>query len=91
MEETVMSALNGNNNGKRTSLLARIFGLGVSAGNEADNTFVMTSDGSASVNLEQLIGDPAFEQSANDLSAFLDRNIPRTPDSGNTPKSPEHH
>jgi hypothetical protein len=75
-----MSALNGNNNGSRPSSIARIFGFGVDSGKNGDKTFVMTSDGSASVNLKELIDDPDFQKSADQVGQFLDRKLPKQPE-----------
>jgi hypothetical protein len=68
-----MSALNGNNNGSRPSLLARMLGfISPPVSKNGNSSHIMTSEGAASVNIEKLLKSPDFKSSAGELKLYLD-------------------
>lgn len=79
-----MSVLN--EQSKRPSLLAKIFGLTMNGKKPAaDKTFITTTDGAAVVNFDELIKDSDFQKSAADVREFLEKNV-KTSTNGSHPK-----
>jgi len=73
-----MSVLNGHRS--QPSLVAKLLGLS-SNGDKvvADDASYTTPDGAAVVDLKKLVQDPDFQKSAEDVRAFLDKNVPQHP------------